>query len=297
VRQVDQPLTLSGDVTPDPSIPTSTPMTVTVTRQDSQAPSTMVGSDTVGGPGEDLHYEIADTPSVRGATTYTVAVEMTTATAEKAVWVHGLTTTLGLHRSALIVPFGHIVRLTAHLGDTNIAEPDKRRVTIYAKPIGRDKRKLTSDVVNSDGNLSVKFTIHRRTTFTAVFAGDSRYAPASRAKLVRARAVVLETLKGSYGRSGGYRLFHPGTDPSLVASVLPRRRGVCLYFRAQRYSNGSWHNTAVSGCVSTDDRGTALGVLTGDHVVGRPYRLRAEWRGDRVALARNGAWLRLKFHL
>jgi hypothetical protein len=137
--------------------------------------------------------------------------------------------------------------------------------------------------------------VHRRTTFIAIFRGDDAFRPVTSSRLVHVRALVGESLHRSYRRSGDVRLYHEGVNPALVARLQPALRHACIYFRAQRHYAGGWHTTAVSHCVRTDGRGLALGVLRGDHVVGEPYRLRAEWRGTRAVEARHGAWLKLRF--
>jgi hypothetical protein len=78
--------------------------------------------------------------------------------------------------------------------------------------------------------------------------------------------------------------------------LLPSLRHVCVYFRAQHYRHGHWHTSALSTCLHTNRYGEIAGRLGGRHVVGEPYRLRAEWRGNRTALAANGRWLKVKFH-
>ncbi|MBV9293319.1 MAG: hypothetical protein JO222_12780 [Frankiales bacterium] len=138
-------------------------------------------------------------------------------------------------------------------------------------------------------------TVHRRTTVIAVFGGDNMFTPATARRLVHVRAIVGESLRRSYRRQRDVRLYHRGVNPALVVKLLPAHKGSCIHFRAQRHYAGHWHTTAVSHCVRTDKQGLALGVFRGDHVVGKLYRVRAEWRGSRAVEARDGAWLRLRF--
>jgi hypothetical protein len=107
--------------------------------------------------------------------------------------------------------------------------------------------------------------------------------------------VLDEQLKGGYRTAAGYRLYHESSNPSLAVHVLPERANMCIRFRAQHRDHGDWVRSAVSGCVGTDSTGRVIGVLTGHHLVGHPYRLRAEWQGNTAIAARNGAWLRLEF--
>jgi hypothetical protein len=128
-----------------------------------------------------------------------------------------------------------------------------------------------------------------------VFAGDSAYAPATAKTTIRVRAVLDEELKGWYRSSGSARLYHRDDNPALAVHMLPEHRDRCLYFRAQHKSHGDWVRSAVSTCVHTDATGRAIGILQGRHIVGVPYRLRAEYHGTTAVARRNGAWLRLEF--
>jgi hypothetical protein len=81
----------------------------------------------------------------------------------------------------------------------------------------------------------------------------------------------------------------------LAAQLFPLQWSVCVYFRAQRLYGGAWHTTATSPCFRTDTAGQVAAVLIRNHVVGEPYRLRAEWRGNTTSLSQLGAWVYLKF--
>jgi hypothetical protein len=70
---------------------------------------------------------------------------------------------------------------------------------------------------------------------------------------------------------------------------------VCLYFRAQRFYAKAWHTVALSRCYRTDPAGEQAAALYPEHILGQPYRLRAEWHGNRVALPNVGRWVFLKF--
>jgi len=181
--------------------------------------------------------------------------------------------------------------VTAHLGTTST----NRKVTIYARPYQRDRSQIASGNVDATtGNLSASYTMSRRTRFIAKFGGDQKYRPATAYVVVLARAVVHEHLRDGYATEGAYRLFHVSANPVLAVHLIPELDGVCLQFRAERYFNGRWHKVAV-GCVRTDSDGRAIGVLTGDHHLESPYRVRARWRGTFAVLGKAGAWQRLKF--
>lgn len=265
------------------------PANLTVTRKDrngQQPPFTLTPTGTAG------DYAGNDPlPAVWGTMTYVVSDTMNSVSAQKSVYVTRHPTSLSISRSRRIVSAGSLAHVTAHLGTTDT----NRTVTIYARPYQRDQTKIASGAVDpTTGNLAASYTMARRTRFIVRFAGDLKYRPATASVVVLARAVVREHLRGGFGTSGAYRLFHVTSNPVLAVHLIPELDGVCLVFRAERYYGGAWHLDAV-GCVRTDAYGRAIGVLTGDHHLYSPYRVRARWAGTFALLGSSGAWQRLKF--
>jgi len=200
-------------------------------------------------------------------------------------------TSLTVRTNRTTYAHGGLATVTAHLGQTL----NSRKVAIYMTPYGGSKVLLKNADVDANGNLRVSHRVYKRTTFSARFVGDFLYAPAHASTVAQVHGLVTEALAGSYGTSGAYHLYHLTSNPVLRARLYPNLDDVCLYFRAQRYSSGAWHTVATSSCVRTNSLGKAAGALTGNHLTGNPYRLRAEWRGNSIALAFNGPWMRLKF--
>jgi hypothetical protein len=284
--RVDQPLVGTGRV----ANATTYPVTVMITRDDSAGTATPVGSGSVQTKDNQGNFDWGDQPPVRGSVTYHFIPQDSAAPTEVTVSVAGKASKLTLSTPHAIVTTGQAVSVTAH-----VAAPAGAPIAIYAHPYQQSQVKVTEGSVDGNGQLRGTYKVVRRTTFSARFAGDSTYEPATATRLVKARGVVRESLRGGYGSAHGYRLFHSGAEPLLVGRLLPAAKNACLYFRAQHYYRGGWHTSTVSGCIRTDAEGYAAGALTGDHAVGEPYRIRSEWRGNRALLARNGAWLRLKF--
>jgi hypothetical protein len=280
--RVDSTLTVTATVSE------ATPASLSVTRTDRNNNQTMFMATPTTKPGE---YSATDPgPPVWGHVSYVVEDVATGVKGSASVEVSRIPTSLHIVASRSTVLYGHRVRLTAHLGSTFT----NRAVTIYARPYGRDRSVIGSgDVDASSGDRSATYTMARRTLFRARFAGDDKYAPANAYVVVRARAVIGERLRGYYATSGAYRIYHRGHTPELDARLWPNQYHVCLYFRAQYYSNGRWHNASLSPCVRTASDGRAAALL--NNALALPYRLRAEWRGNRVATGSHGRWLRLRF--
>jgi hypothetical protein len=267
----------------------SYPATVTATRDDSTGPSNPVGmpvmTDAQG------NFTVQDTPPVRGPVTYHLSSDAGAATTDVTATVAGKPTDLSIRVSPAPADVESTVHVVAHLGSATT----NRDVTIAATPYRRSRQEFDSGPVDANGDRTAGRVVHRRTTFTVSFAGDSVYAPATAHTTVRVRGVLDEQLKGWVRSSGGAKIYHHKDNPTLAVHMLPERKDSCLYFRAQHRSHGKWVRSAVSTCVPTDSTGRAIGVLTGDHIVRVPYRLRAEWHGNSAVAGRHGHWLRLEF--
>jgi hypothetical protein len=185
--------------------------------------------------------------------------------------------------------------------------PVRRQLVEQLLAAGHRERRRHADVpqqfdsgpVDAQGDRSADHQVQRRTTFIAAFAGDSTYAPARATVGVAVRAVIDERLRGGYATRHGVRLYHPGADVNIFLHMRPGAKGTCLIMRAQRHFSGAWHNVAVSNChdqpIRTNSQGEVIAQLQHPHVVGDPYRIRAEYRGSTAAGAGRGAWLHLEF--
>ena len=282
---VDQQLTIEGDVTGAPMYPVQ----VAATREDSTGTTpTPVDSQPTDANG---HFTLHDTPPARGHVTYHLSADTGAATTDVTTTVAGKQTELSIHVSPSPADADTGVHVVAHLGSPTT----NRVVTIYARPYQRSRTQIDSGPVDANGDRAASRTVHRRTTFIAVFSGDSAYEPARTSVTLRVRAVIREHLKGGYANSGGRRLYHQAKNPRLLAHVLPEHKYACVRFRAQHRSHGRWVRSAVSPCADTDKYGEVIGTLGGHHIVGVPYRIRAEWHGTKAVSGRRGEWVRLEF--
>lgn len=271
--------TVSGATTPPPSL--------AVTRTNRDGTQSMFSLSPTGTSGD---YSGQDpVPAMWGTTKYVVTDPTTNVTGQASVYVRRLNPRVSIAASKPSVTFGQTVRVTGHLGSATTT----RTLTIYARPYELDRKRIARGPVDAQGNLSVSYTMHRRTRFIASFAGDDRYYPTTAYVIVRARAVIHDHLSGFFDTSGGYRIYHSGDSPELDARMFPNLYHACLYFRAQYYSGGAWHRASVSPCVRTDAAGRAAALL--NNALALPYRLRAEWRGSTTARAAHGPWRRLRF--
>ncbi|WP_330458924.1 hypothetical protein OIB37_19740 [Streptomyces sp. NBC_00820] len=253
--------------------------TVTVTRTDA-AHTTTPAKWTVP-VASDGTVTVKDTPSVGGANTYTVAYagdsSHEAATASAIVQVSRTATTVSVATNASTYAYGATATVTAHLGTTY----NSRTVSIYAQPAGGKKTLVKSATVDSKGNVSATYKLTHNTTFTASFAGDYRYAPASATRTVSDQAKVAETLGGYYTSttySGTtYRVYHHTAKPLVTATVSPNKAGQCAHFQLQQYYSGAWHTLTTSGCFTLDAKSTAVAQLALTNAVNQKFRVRAEY--------------------
>lgn len=286
---VGQPLDIAGQVT-GASMAMST---VTVTRDDSAGSGTPVGAPAT--TDDQGNFTVEDTPPSRGDVTYHLSADGGAATTDVQVQVAGKPTDLSVTAKPGTADANSAVHVTAHLGSATT----DRTVTLFAKPYQRTRQQFASGPVDANGDFAADHVVQRRTTFIASFAGDTAYAPASAVVTIQVRAVVSAQLQGGYGKHNGYRLYHPNTSVNVLIHLKPEYQGACIVMRAQRKSGGSWHSAAVSNCrenvIRTNADGEVIAQLQPPHVVGVPYRLRAEFRGGDGVEARTGDWLYLRF--
>ena len=282
---------LTGTLTGTPALPAGTPLTVSKT--DLAGTHALAGVTTgVGGA-----FTVDDTPAVGGTNSYTVSyagdADHQPASASTIVEVSRATPTLTLTSDKPTYEYKATATVTAHLGTTF----NNRTVKIYATPYGASKVLIASGTVDASGNLTAKRVVTRRTTFSVTFPGDYRYAPRTVTRTVTVRAAVGETISGYYGTaSNGDKLFRTTVDPLLTVKVSPNRAGQCIRFTAQRFSAGAWRSWASSACaVTLDPTSAAAASLTGSHPTGYRFRMRAEYLGDTVSAAKNGAWKYFRF--
>ncbi|HET7531434.1 MAG TPA: hypothetical protein VFJ98_10785, partial [Mycobacteriales bacterium] len=290
------PVTVSGTVgsTIDPF---TTAPTVQLSRTDLAGRHADIASQQAGPDGS---FTFTDSHQVGGRTiggpvTYTVSFAgddaHRAASHSVRLTIPRQPTSISIHSNRSTFGYGGLARIRVHLGVNPTF--NSKRVAVYLTPYQGRRVRIANRDVDADGNLAMSHRVYRRSTFMAVFAGDFLHEPARDSVTVRAHGRITERLRGFYGSTGGYRLYHPGSSPELDGRLWPHQSGVCLIFRAQYHSNGAWHTASTSPCVSTNSEGRAAALL--NNALDLPYRLRAEWRGSTLSMATHGAWMKLKF--
>jgi hypothetical protein len=227
-------------------------------------------------------FSLTDTPPDLGTYTYKAAYTGTAtlqaATSSRALTVTKIPSSLRLAASRGTVNYRAQVKVTAHLGRTY----NGRTVRIYARVFGtKTPRLIKTGRTRSDGDLTITYRPTRSTMFSATFAGDSKYQPASASRRVYVRSRVTQQIKGYYATetlgSTQYREYHgSGTLTSTVA-VTPHQKGGCVAFEVQEYYQGSWQANVMSACrvLGSSSKTSVKYRLKG--AVGGQFRIRGDF--------------------
>jgi hypothetical protein len=269
-------LTVTGTLN---SGPYPSGQTVQITKKDlAHTSGYSLGAATVGTDGS---FTVHDTPQIGGANTYTVSYPgddaHQAATASATVQVSRTATPLSLTTNASSYAYGATATVASHLGTTY----NGRTVSIYAQPYGGKKTLIKTGTVDSRGNLVASYKLTRNTTFTASFAGDYRYAPATATRTAYDHVKVTESLSGyytsTYYGSTLYRVYHHTAAEQVNAAVTPNKAGQCLMFRVQQYYSSAWHTRTTSPCYALSSTSTGAAKLTLSNAINGKFRMAAEY--------------------
>ena len=202
--------------------------------------------------------------------------------------------TLGTSTATIVIG-GHMT-LTAHLGAWH--SNDGCRSTV--PPAAAAPQLVGSGEVDSNGVFVVSLSPTHNTVYSASWAGDDTYLPATSAsKSVSVRAKVAIVQSGYYRSSRGVRLYHyhascwtHGTHcPRFTAGLLPSMAGKGILFTLQQRSSGHWR-TVVTGTIGTNVNGLSAAIYKyrGTSLIGKAMRVKASWGGDPGNLGGHSKW-------
>jgi hypothetical protein len=237
-------------------------------------------------------FTIHDTPAVGGTNTYAVrfAGDDTHDAVAKTIKI-----SVSRAAAALSVRTNHPsynyngrATVTAHLGGTF----SNRKVSIYAKPFGRNTRLVRTANADTHGNVTATVAVTVKTTFKATFGGDERFRPASAATRATVHAKVQTAVAGVQRKDGKYRVYSARNGGGVAVKVSPNKAGENVKFLLQVFRNGAWHtvDTAVESLNSSSVIGVGFNGTKGYH-----YRVRGQFGGDAANLAEVGAWQYAEF--
>ena len=203
---------------------------------------------------------------------------------------------LTLATSAGTILIGGHVTVTATLG----AWHSNNQVSIYATTGGGAPQLVGSGAVDSGGVFAVNLSPIHNTVYSASWAGDDTYLPATSApKTVSVRAKLTIVQSGYYRSSRGVRLYHYHAScwtrsthcPRFTAGLMPSLGGRGIVFTLQRRSSGHWR-TVTTATISTNVNGLAAAIYRyrGTVLIGKTMRVKASWAGDSGNLGAHSRW-------
>ena len=198
---------------------------------------------------------------------------------------------LDASRSRLV--YGHSVRLSGHV--TAISDPAGDTVSIYRRTSrGSVARFLVGTrVVDNDGNFSLKLKPDRNWFYDVRWAGDDQsLGDHSGTRSVKVAPRLTARLYRFHHRSGGYKIYRPGTTPLYIVNIDPHLRTE-IGVRLQVNSGGVWRRYASAAFAPNKDG--VMPVTIHGLAVGVPYRIRAVYdNSDGYHLATHSSWSYLK---
>ena len=161
-------------------------------------------------------------------------------------------TDLTLTSTATTVPYGASATITTHLGITY----SNQIISFYDAVAGGPRYLDRSDEAN-DPSGDVLFPwppLTRNEVFTAVFSGDSHYAPATATLEVKVGAKVSAALSGYYkmAKVSGleYHVYHHTATLKDLVTIAPDKPGECVRLQVQQASGSVWRADATTSCAA-----------------------------------------------
>jgi hypothetical protein len=234
------------------------------------------------------------TRTLRITATLFAALLLTTGTQVASASQPAPSLTLGTSAGTILIG-GHVT-VTATMG----AWHSNDQVSIYATTGGGAPQLVGSGAVDSGGVFAVSLSPTHNTVYSAGWAGDDTYLPATSApKSVSVRAQLSIVQSGYYRSSRGVRLYHYHAScwtrsthcPRFTAGLLPSLGGRGIVFTLQRRSSGHWR-TVTTGTIGTNVNGLAAAIYRyrGTVQIGKTMRVKASWAGDSGNLGSHSKW-------
>ncbi|MEU7902987.1 hypothetical protein [Actinoplanes sp. NPDC049118] len=269
---------------------------LSVRRTDLESPNGVALAPVV--TGANGAFSFTDHPPAGGTVTYTVSYagdgDHKASSASARVAVSQAMPALTLTPNGTVNAYGATVTLTAHLGTTF----RNRTVAIWANPYGSDQgnRQLKTATVNSSGNVTVSLKPTRNTTVSAVFAGDSRYAPRTVTALLKTKVSAATTVAKAYrtAKIGSTTYYHVRKSVNPVfTTTMTYHPGRTQMLSFEYYSGGRWRQWRDYKR-ALNSAGKSTYTLTGTHKTGVRYRVRAAYlpgtSGDSLNHPTYGGW-------
>jgi hypothetical protein len=269
---------------------------LTVTRTDVAGTTGLPGVTTAA----DGTFAVQDVPPRGGPVTYAVSyagdATHDPATSAFTVAVERDATSLTIAVNGKVFIYGGLATVTIHLGPTVKSRQIQLWEYVYGVP-NPHLQLVYQGNVGSSGIYSFSSHVYRHVSFAVKFLGDDYNAPAVASSYFTSLARITQTLRGAYGTSGSYHLFHPSVNPVDVAAISPLRGAIgSMRFTLQVLTRGGWATATTSAAFAIASNSTCVATLVGSHGTGIPARIRAYTSSDTVNAASTSGWAYLEFH-
>lgn len=285
-KTVGKPLSIQGQVATYLDLPANSP--ITVQKQGVYGTLDLPTVYTRAGGA----FTITDTPTKREQVTYTATfagdAHHLPSSKSASFLVKGIAPAMTLGTSQTVYDYGQVFAVTVHLD-----RPPGALVNVYAQPYGGTKTLIQHALTDSNRNVYVNYSVNRKTTLSATFAGDETYEPAGATRYVTSRARLVSVLSGYYGTSGSYRLYKTSVDPVVRLTVQPSNPGALVSFGVETYypPTRTWVRKASSAWVPTDGYSKASYKYVSSEPANVRFRIRAYFQHTTLNYDTTGPWV------
>jgi hypothetical protein len=201
---------------------------------------------------------------------------------------------LTLTSTATTVQYGAPATITLHLGVTY----SNQSISVYDTAAGEPRYlNWSGDANEPSGNVIFNFpSFTRNETVTAVFSGDSHYAPATVTVHIKVGAKVSAALSGYYkiAKVGGleYHVYHHTATLKDLVTIAPDKPGECVRLQVQQASGSVWRADATSSCAALNKWSQTM--ITRKLGPTGWFRVRADFTPsakDTANVSTDGGWL------
>jgi hypothetical protein len=128
------------------------------------------------------------------------------------------------------------------LGPAQEGEP----VNLYATPYGGAKTLVASGNVDALGNFSRKVSPTVSTLYTAEYAGDGRFLPATIDQNYVVDVLMTGNMIKYQGKSGNYALYDANKTVLYEFTIKPDHTRSDIDMHVETHANGNWRELSLS---------------------------------------------------
>lgn len=176
----------------------------------------------------------------------------------------------------------------------DIARSQSRQVTLVERRASGDVLVYEGPVPEEGLAFSVPLVMTTR-RYVLSTPADAGHATASVSVSLGVRLRLATRALSPTLRDGSVAVYGRSADPVFRTTSTPVRAGACMRQEVQRRVDGVWRAVATSTCRLQSSAGVSQWRFTTARTVGRLYRVRSVFAGDKGNLATRGPWTAFRF--